>query len=355
MIPTRVSSPGKLILVGDHAAVYRRPAVVAALGARLEARFSEAGSGVELILRDLGEHVHVDLDELEDYTMAARRHWQEFDKDPSPTSFRRLRGEDPAHLAKVAVGEALAFAGARDACLLVEVSSELPVGSGFGSSAALSATLVVGTLAALEVDADASRLEALVTEAERRQHGHPSGVDAAVVLRGGVQWIEYPTVGALRAVALREGTLLSCLRVVDTGTPEVATGEVVAAVSRRSSEQPRVFDSALRNIQDAAKAFRSALEANDGDLLARAIYSAERALEELGVVPAVVVDLVRRIEAAGGAAKISGAGASHGDRAGGLVVYHPRPEEVADWDFLPSAWWVHATLGAPSVRREASQ
>ena len=44
--------------------------------------------------------------------------------------------------------------------------------------------------------------------------------------------------------------------------------------------------------------------------------------------------LVRQVEAAGGAAKISGAGSLTGPGAGSLLVYHPDPEWISGWSFL---------------------
>ncbi|MDX1385011.1 MAG: hypothetical protein R3190_15260 [Thermoanaerobaculia bacterium] len=354
MIPLVVSSPGKLILVGEHAAVYGRPAVVAALGARTRVRL-EAGAdpGVDLRLDDIGYQGSISAAELVAYAREAERRWLEFDRDPSPQSFRRVRGEDPAHLAKVALGEALAHAGSGGLSWRLSVCSELPVGSGFGSSAALASALILGVLEALDAGSDLATLERLVTEAERRQHGHPSGIDAAVVLRGGVQSVQRRGDG-LAVSAVAAGEILDRLRVVDTGAPATSTGEVVAGVRRFAERSPRRFERAVDEIGAAAGELTAALEEGDGPRLGSAITRAQRSLELLGVVPAAVRDLVRRIEDRGGAAKVSGAGASSGDRAGGVLVYHPRAEEVATWDFLAAGSLVAAGLGAPPVCREES-
>ena len=68
------------------------------------------------------------------------------------------------------------------------VESALPVGSGFGSSAATAAGIVAAYLAFLGEELEPRAVERLALEAERRQHGLPSGIDGATVLHGGLLW-----------------------------------------------------------------------------------------------------------------------------------------------------------------------
>jgi hypothetical protein len=87
-------------------------------------------------------------------------------------------------------------------------------------------------------------------------------------------------------------------------------------------------------------------------------------LEELGVVPEAVRAVVRRVEAEGGAAKISGAGSLAGPGAGSLLVYDasagaaedaPRSrnaERFAGWSFLRPFPYHPVHLGAAGLRRE---
>lgn len=81
------------------------------------------------------------------------------------------------------------------------------------------------------------------------------------------------------------------------------------------------------------------------------LRAAEAALEELGVVPEGVRERVRAVEAAGGAAKISGAGALSGSAAGTLLAYHPDPDLLGRLPALALPRYpVH--LGAAGLRRE---
>ncbi len=387
-----VSTPGKLILSGEHAVVYGRPALVSAIDLRLTARLAAAPDaapgGLRLALPGLGCSAETSWAEVRAYARQARARWEGYAASPAPQAFRALRGEDPIHLVKVALGEAaehlaglagLAETGAGVApAAALRVDSDLPPGSGFGSSAAAAAAVVAATLALLGTDSGfdvgldsgvdnrLDTIERLVHEVERRQHGTPSGVDAATVLRGGVLWARRPAAGgstggralAIEPVALRSPALAR-LAVYDTGAPAEATGAVVAAVRERRARDRAGVERLLDRMAEAAAAFRAALEAGGEAAggLRDPIALGEECLEALGVVPAPVARIVRRIEAAGGAAKISGAGALSGDGAGALLVYDPGSSAEPGHGDLEGAL---ATLplrpvrfGAPGLRREA--
>jgi mevalonate kinase len=308
---------------------------------------------VALSLDDLGVEELVSGATLRDYASRARERWHAFAADPTPERFRALRGDDAAHLAKVALGETLTAYGASvEPQWSIRIASDLPVGSGMGSSAAAAAALIAAALRLLDRSADVPTVEPLVLETERRQHGSPSGVDGAVVLRGGVQWVERTAAG-LRFEALpTDLPLLGDLRVVDTGTPAQATGEVVAAVRQLRDADPLAFESLLERLEDAARRLRDALIARDGRALATAISEAQRGLERAGVVPPAVRDLVRGIEARGGAAKISGAGALVGPGAGCLVIYHPHPATLDFGELIAPRSLLPVKLGAVGLRVE---
>jgi mevalonate kinase len=365
-VPARAvaSAPGKLILAGEHAVVHGRPALIVALDLRLTATFAAAdgaeGAGgadaVRIAVPPLGLDLLVPWSEITTYARAARERWQIYAATPTAAAFAAVRGADPAHLVKVALGEASAALGeAAGPPLSLEVDGDLPVGAGFGSSAAAAVALVAGYLAQRGVHAPPAEIERLALEVERRQHGLPSGVDGATVLHGGLRWAERDAEGRLvtRALAARS-PLLSRLRVFHTGLPAESTGVVVAAVRERLAAEPRRIAAALDAIAAATLALREqlAVEAEDPAAVREILAACHRALVALGVVPAGVHELVARIEDEGGAAKISGAGSLAGPGAGSLLVYHPEPERVEGWAFLAPLRRYPTLLGAPGLRLE---
>lgn len=355
----RLSVPGKVILMGEHAAVYGRPAVVAAVDLRLavEARLDPAGvGGVRLELPDLGLQEEHAWPALEDFTRNARRRWRAFEGGGAP--FRPAK--DRSALVRIAVGEALASLAPpaserlRGGTLELRLRSQLPVGAGLGSSAAAA----VGVVAAVRALASGARppgdLEAIETaalEVERRQHGFPSGIDSGTVLRGGVLLVRRAGQELRFDDLPRPEWLSAAVEILDSGTPGQTTGAVVTAVRRRYDEEPERTAAVFDRIEAAVESFRAALRDGGPRDAAAAIAHGHRALVELGVVPPAVARRIASVEAAGAAAKISGAGALRGESAGALIcMLAGRPVETVDGisDLEP----VNAAIGAAGLRFE---
>ena len=374
-----VSTPGKLILMGEHAVVYGRPALVAAIDLRLRATFSvplappgasrplpeivEIAEIVEIDLPGLAHRVTLSWGEVLAYARAARDGWTAYAARPDLAGFLELRGDDPAHIVKAALGEVAAAlgeeaGGAPGLCLRLD--SELPVGAGFGSSAAAAVAVVAGYAAWRgRDDLDRATIARLALEAERRQHGLPSGVDTATSLHGGLLWAQrlHPSQGGELACErlAADSPLLGRLRVYHTGTPPEATGAVVAAVRTRRDRDPAAYERLFDRMEAATRGLRAELgaAAERPERVTDLIREHQACLEALGVVPAPVRALVRRVEAAGGAAKVSGAGSLAGPGAGSLLVYHADSEAAAAWDFLRPFAHLPVHLGAAGFRREA--
>lgn len=326
MSGVRATVPGKLILMGEHAVVYGHPALVATIGlrARAEARRGAEG-GVTFELRSLGVEGGASWDELARYAAGRREAWEAYRAAPGPESFRRVRGDDPAHLVKVALGEIALAEGAQTLPPLeLAVVSEIPIGSGMGSSAAVAVAVLAAVLGLAGADTSLGRLERLALEVERRQHGMPSGADHGTVLRGGVQRIRRGGGGELSIAPLAAAAgALAGLVVYDTGEPAESTGEVVAEVRRRrDADRARfeaLFEEMGRHTETLAAALRAA--AVEPAAVRDTVRGFEGCLEAIGVVPAPVRRVVRAVEEAGGAAKISGAGALSARAAGVLLVF----------------------------------
>ncbi len=369
----RVSVPGKLILIGEHAAVYGRPAVVAAVDPRLVVRASlrplgrSGGGSVRLDLPDLGLQEEHSWADVNDFTRAARRRWRRFAA--GECDFEPVR--DGSALIRIAVGEAAASlppaaaAQLHGRSLSLLVRSELPLGGGLGSSAAAAAGVVAAVWAAgagptagpgsdgRPSRAELQAIESAVLEVERRQHGYPSGIDSGTVLRGGVLLVRRADGGLTFDDLPRPDWLSEAVRVFDSGRPGQTTGAVVTAVRRRREAAKGSTDALFDRIELAVEALCRALAGGRRQAAAAALSESHRALCELGVTPPGIARRIEEVEAAGGAAKVSGAGALSGDAAGAVICLPgPRPAEVLA--ALAGMKSLDARIGACGLRFEGA-
>ena len=356
--PVITQTPGKVILMGEHAAVYGQPALIAAIDLWMTVQVSPSDDGsISLHLGNLDHHETVSWDEVKAYAKKARKQWHAYIHAAHENTFSSILGRDPANLVKIAMGEALLHRNLpADAGCMISIFSEQPIGAGVGSSAALA----VGLLNALHeyygLPLENDSLFNLALNVERRQHGTPSGIDPVTVLRGGVVWAEPDDSGALgfRNVEIASPAL-SRIQLFHTGLPNESTGDVVDAVRKRRQTSPSTVNALLERMGRLTRQlYRLLQDETQAGPMVECIRAYQACLEDLGVVPAEVRRVVREIEAAGGAAKISGAGTLTGSGAGSLLVYHPErePEELAEP--LQSFEKYHVTLGAAGTRRVAS-
>jgi mevalonate kinase len=184
----------------------------------------------------------------------------------------------------------------------IAIGNSIPLGKGMGSSTALVIALC-RCLLGQDCREEALKIEDAVNP------GH-SGLDFAVI------WEERP-------ILLRKGSppksivlpndLLKGSRLIDTGSPGEPTKDLVAWV--RSRKDDPAVAAALMMIGLCTERILS------GEPIKNVMRDHHRAQVALGVVTADARKIIADIEAAGGAAKVLGAGARTGG--GGMVLAMP--------------------------------
>jgi mevalonate kinase len=195
-----------------------------------------------------------------------------------------------------------------DRGIVIKLKSNLPVGSGMGSSAAsvLSELRALGHY--LRVDFKPEWYYEFSIEAEKLQHGHPSGVDSYISLYGGCATFEN---GEAQSIPLPRMQMY----LVETGRPEVTTGECVVQVKEQFEK-----DMIWNDFEDVTREVESAVRENNDTLMRSLLRENHRLLCRIGVVPEKVQRFVGDVEAAGGAAKVCGAGSVRGENGGVVLV-----------------------------------
>jgi mevalonate kinase len=272
------SAPGKIILFGEHAVVYGRPAVavpVTEVAAKVTVNANPRGEPGAVVIQAPDIGLEAMLDDL-----------------PS---------EHPLGLAVRECASALKVKHI-PACSL-RIKSTIPVAAGLGSGAAVSVAILRALSAYLGHPLSDEQVCALAFEVEKLYHGTPSGIDNTVITYA-------------RPVYFVKGKPIQRLQVKspftivigDTGiaSPTSATVGEVRKAWQKSKDQYEAFFDSTGAIADSA---RQAIEAGGIELLGPLMDANHGLLRKLGVSCPELEALVLAARKAGAlGAKLSGGG-----------------------------------------------
>ncbi|MBN1560390.1 mevalonate kinase [candidate division KSB1 bacterium] len=302
----RAVAPGKLILSGEHAVVYGKPALVMAVDRFASAAITQnSDARVHFELADLNERGALTLQGLRELKARLVRDYQKFLD--GQVGIRDVLTK-PFHLFQflfitLVDGEQIRL----DRGIHIKISSNIPIGSGMGSSAATMLAVLKGLSGLLDLDLKAADYFAYALEAEKLQHGRPSGADPYVSLHGGFVRFQNQKAARLEIPSVP-------FHLVNTGTPMTTTGECVAHVAHHFGDAS-IWD----DFATVTNEMQRDLATGDLAHVQRAVRENHKLLAMIGVVPQRVSDFIHDVEMAGGAAKIAGAGSVRGS-AGGMVI-----------------------------------
>ncbi|MCB1070305.1 MAG: mevalonate kinase [Kiritimatiellae bacterium] len=305
-------APGKLILSGEHAAVYGRPALAMAIDrSAVSTIHAEPGNRVSIDLQDLNEKDSFTLRTLRDVKSRVFRNYQLFLQGDLGIREVLYKPIELFEYAFITVLDGLHLKLTDG--LSIQTRSNIPIGCGMGSSAAtiLSTLRAVGHYFRVEFRPDWYYRYSM--EVEKIQHGYPSGVDSFISLHGGCALFQN---GAASSVPLPRSTLY----LVNTGRPDTTTGECVQRVKQQFGE-----DTIWNDFEAVTLSMKEGFINRNDEVIRDAIRENHRLLTRLGVTPEPVQAFIREVEAQGGAAKTSGAGAVQGNQGGAVLVVADEP------------------------------
>jgi mevalonate kinase len=303
----KASAPGKVLLLGEHAVVYGHPALAAALGRRVFVDVEEDPSGptIELIAPATSNSTS-NSPSPSAFPSPSPSTSPFPSTSPSPSTFPSPSPSSfptPPELLRAASD--LADAAGAPPRFRARVRSELPLGGGLGSSAALGVALARAFAQLAGWDCPIERAEDLALRLERVFHGAPSGVDPAVCARGGVIVFRRGEPNEVERVTLRRPLHLA---IVLTGVVR-GTRSTVLPLSARRAERPVLYDPMLAFLGELARGGASALERGDLQDLGVRFDAAHGVLGALGVSCPELEEAVAALRRAGAlGAKLTGAG-----------------------------------------------
>jgi mevalonate kinase len=275
-----VSVPGKIYLMGEHAVVYGKPALLAAVNRRLTVAVKAGKEKHDAYVTHILDIV--------------KKHFQ---------------------LTKVPD-------------MSISIISDIPAGYHLGSSAAVAVGVVSAVSYFLKKVWNPILFNRLAYEAEKIQHGNPSGADNTVVTTGGFLWYrkELEFLRSFWQLPLKLSPALNHFSLIDTGRPKENTGEMVALVNKKYIKHTEEYKKLFDENETQTKRIAVALKESDEKTLIDAIQRGEQTLEKIGVVSTKIIPIIRAVETSGGAAKILGGGGLKGG-VGYVLCYSHRPPE----------------------------
>jgi mevalonate kinase len=274
------TAPGKIILFGEHAVVYGRPAIAVPLLQVRATAVVQTGrkKGVQFRAPDLGIDTSLEDAGAEDaIAMAVRQVQEAAELDQLP------------HMA-------------------ITVTSEIPIASGLGSGASITAAIIRALagyldLAHLATDEWVSRL---TYEVEKVHHGTPSGIDNTVVAyEQPVYFVRRQPLNLIETFEIAEPLRLL---VADTGVSS-STKTVVTDVRRSWQADPHRFEPLFDGCGHIATAARAAIESGDQLEIGHLMTRNQALLVEMTVSSPELNHLVEVSMGAGAlGAKLSGGG-----------------------------------------------
>lgn len=193
--------------------------------------------------------------------------------------------------------------------LQIKVESEIPLGAGLGSSAALSVCLAAGLYALKNPKMEDSTLDQVCKYAflsEKILHGNPSGIDNAVSTYGGFIHFKQSKIVPIDCNNCDLRILL-----VNTKVPR-STKAMVQDVSFRYKDYPEVIGPTLDAIDGLTNKCLEVLQAENDEnqtrIISHLVDYNQKLLEALGVSHPALEEVVKTAKSFGLSAKLTGAG-----------------------------------------------
>lgn len=293
---TTATAPGKIILFGEHAVVYGQPAIAAPVSqVRATAVIqNNPAPGIRLIAPNLGSNILLSDADADDAVAAVIYQFQ--------TAAKLTTLPD----------------------LIITVSSQIPIASGLGSGAAITAAIIRALAAHLGLSELLSYewVSDQTYEVEKIHHGTPSGIDNTVVAyERPVYFVRQQPRNRIEPFAVAQPLRLL---VADTGIRS-STKDVVRDVRRQWQIDPSTFNTIFEACGHIANIARLAIEHGNITQVGHLMTENHALLQKMTVSEPTLDELVGAALKAGAlGAKLSGAG-----RGGNMIALVNEEKETA--------------------------
>jgi len=328
-----ISTPGKVHLLGEHAVVYGKPALLTTVDKRCQVKLTaRPDSAIEIFSKNINRKLRLSLDDILLKIEEAEKSWQRY-KETNDLAILKSITTGELDYSILAVGQTLRYYRQRPSSgFRLSINSAIPIGAGLGSSAAIAVAVTAAVTLFLGQPLDKDVINNIAFIIEQKKHGFPSGGDNSTICFGGLIWFRKES-SELKIIkplpfALPDNLSKNFI-LINTGTPAESTGEMVSYVKSLYQEKKALVEQFLKDQEELTRGLLAVIKKSEEDRLIEIIKRGEKNLEKIRVVSSFAQNLIREIEKCGGAAKICGGGGM-AKNVGVVLSYHQTPEKIKD-------------------------
>lgn len=280
------SAPGKIILTGEHFVVNGAYALAAALDKRVRVSISE---------------VHDDA-----YVISGGRKSRQVDNDGRFSMVKSIMAD-------------VVERSRSKTRFAVSISSQIPSGSGLGSSAAVSVATSAAALKFFRLDTSPEAVFETALKGEKKVHGNPSGIDVETSIKGGM--VLFSKTAGAKSIPLERGLRIL---VIYTGKTR-KTGILIGKVREKRRRFPHFFERLTNAASFVSLGMVDAISCGDLPRLGAFMNISQTTLNWIGVSTPYLERILEEVSALGVfGVKLTGAGG------GGSIIVLPKLDAVEE-------------------------
>lgn len=236
-------SPGKIILLGEHAVVYDEPGIATTIGEYSDVEVSPDEDKLKIDSNlGYGEKSKEEISDIIEQIDKLRENGK-------IDEIREIGKKDKFIPSFVVAGKIMERAGFEPCS--IEINSEVP--KNLGSSASVFSGIAAALSDYLGLDLEKDEIGFFANEGDRIAHGNPSGIDAQTITHGGANYFQK---GEVKPLEISDNFLSV---IVDSG--ELAkTGEAVGYVKQKRESNPEYVNSIMKELGDISRRALSPLK-----------------------------------------------------------------------------------------------
>lgn len=215
----------------------------------------------------------------------------------------------------------------------VEIDHDLPYGRGLGSSAALAVATSAGLYELFTGNQPSKEtINTLAYKGEKFFNGNPSGVDNTTACYGGLLFFRkefefLKTISSMHAKIPKP--IENNLYLIDSGKPAETTAEMVERVKHYYNRYPKKADMNMYEIEKVSKRMLVSIMKEDTTMFKQCLEQNNTLLQKIGIVSSHTKQFLSDLTSLG-VGKVTGAGGKT-KGSGYILFYADNPEELKEY------------------------